>query len=454
MIVTNSAGQTEIPEDTKNPATNVKSIIGTYGYHFTDIAKATRDHYAFYATDNPDSYDKDNNPVAAHLITMVLPMGGLAETGMYRYPKIGEKVLVSAPDSGTGSYYMLGYIPSSSNEFFNHNTDIYKVTDNNNQVRKDKLFDEEGQVFRYQNTAEAFGNKAPPHSEIGFYKNPKAEWPATANGSDNPSIDTVNIESAGDMRETAANHNFQSAKRMELFVNVPEVDHTKEYAGKNRPFGDTVGDDSELHGGDFHVRAGKRVVIKAGSEIRLQVGRTTLVIDDNGFTVTTRNVTGNFTNTFDTSFQMKPRDGITMTGKNISISALYKLSAGDSLGGALSTTMGNLSLSGRELGISTKNDTEFLLLWTFQALKYVCIGAPNAGRALHDLLTDATDDIDFLDYLNKSISFLDTLQKKVSKFLKASDGYTKAATKIWEAQGASSFFANKNSNLPEFNGTI
>jgi hypothetical protein len=99
-------------------------------------------------------------------------------------------------------------------------------------------------VFRCQNNAAAFGNAAAPHSEIGFYQKTTADWPATAGGNDNPSIDTVNIKSAGDIEETAANHNMQQAKRMEILVDVPDINHKTDYKD-SRPFGDSVGDDSD-----------------------------------------------------------------------------------------------------------------------------------------------------------------------------------------------------------------
>jgi hypothetical protein len=154
------------------------------------------------------------------------------------------------------------------------------------------------------------------------------------------------------------------------------------------------------------------VVIKAGSEIRLQVGRTTLVIDDNGFTVTTRNVTGNFINTYDTALQMTPRDGITLTGKTINIGALYRLIAGDGWGGSLMSTMGNVAIAGREIGLDSKDNIEFIAFEVINGLRYLINGS-SAGCALNG----SVDDARFTNYLKSTLSAAETLIKKAVKIM-------------------------------------
>jgi hypothetical protein len=73
------------------------------------------------------------------------------------------------------------------------------------------------------------------------------------------------------------------------------------------------------------------VVIKAGQEIRLQVGRTTLRIDDQGFNVITKMIIGNYPNSYDTELNMHPREGINLGGKNINLNAGYRFNIGDML---------------------------------------------------------------------------------------------------------------------------
>ncbi|MDR1986071.1 MAG: hypothetical protein LBP88_03740 [Treponema sp.] len=400
MIVTDSAGKTQ------DSAGN--SIEGTYGYC---VENSVRNHYRFYAMEKPNpgpqtSGAKDTDP---NKIQMVLPVGGL-DSGLYRYPKIGERVLVSCPDSGS-SYYMLGYIPSDGNEVYNAATDNYGEKND----LKDKFFDQEGMIFRYKNTADAFKSTASAHSEIGFYKKEKADWPVDPKVKNKtyPSIDTINIESAGDIKESAANHHLQSARRMEILVDVERLDPLtgKDAKGKTMAFGDNNGDDSNLYGGDLHVRAKNRIVIKAGSQILLQVGRTTLTIDDNGFNITTRQVTGNFPNSHDTSLNMTPRDGVTMSGKTVSIFGLYRLLMGDGLGGTIMSTLGNLNISGREIGIDSKDSFEYLFFTIIQGLKFA-LNATSGGMALNP----EKNSIDVIQYIKKTEEFMETMIKKGRKW--------------------------------------
>jgi hypothetical protein len=377
MTVTDSRGKTKDDAD--------KTIAGTYGHYLP--AGGVKDHYRFYAKETPDTAGDPN------AVQMVLPAGG-PDSGLYRYPKIGEQVLVACPGSGGGTpgntiYYMLGYIPSKDNEFYNPNTDKYNDTG-------DRLFDQEGVVFRYKNTAQAFGGgapegEAPAHSEIGFYKKENAEWPVIKKDDKGktvettyPSIDTINIESAGDIREFAPNHYLQNAKRMEILVNAPEIDHkTNTDAQGHLPTGDYPGDDSALHAGDLHVRTGRRIVMKAEESIELQVGRTTLMISDDGFSVITRNVCGNMPNSFDAKLDMTPRGGVAINGKSIKLTAGTEIGLQDNWGGALKSEMGNLAISGRNISLDTLNSVQFMFRAIVQSIETLS-NTITAGAAIDD----------------------------------------------------------------------
>jgi hypothetical protein len=176
------------------------------------------------------------------------------------------------------------------------------------------------------------------------------------------------------------------------------------------PLGDYSGDDSYLHEGDIHIRAGNRVVIKAGREIRLQVGRTLLRIGDDGFNVITRNVCGNYINSYDTSLSMTPRDGIALNGKNINLQAGYRLNAGDGMGGAVSTAMGNLSISGRELSMDSFNTLEYKFMILYQGLEYM-VNAASGGMALSG---DA--DVRIAEYMKFTVDNLEELLRLGRRF--------------------------------------
>ena len=55
-------------------------------------------------------------------VKMVMPLGGV-KSGLYRSPKVGEKVLVAAVETtGTGvnssstTYYLMGYLPNAADQ--------------------------------------------------------------------------------------------------------------------------------------------------------------------------------------------------------------------------------------------------------------------------------------------------------------------------------------------------
>ncbi|MDR2663472.1 MAG: hypothetical protein LBC31_10800 [Treponema sp.] len=391
MTVTDSQGRTIEPP--KSEGGSDTDLTGTYAYVYKDTAQTQKDPYRFWAIEIPDQSDAE-----AHEVAMILPLGGV-HSGLYRYPKIGEQVLAAAEDSGWSTdYYMMGYVPSTSNPF---NASL------GNFEGSTRVLEEEGEMLRYINTA--YGENA--YSEIGFYKEEKAQWPMTAGKEDFPPIDVLVLDSAGNIRETAWNHHLQKAARIEILADAPEVIDRKTNAVDEHgtlPIGEYLGDDASLHRGDIHIRAGNRVVIKADQEIRLQVGRTTLRIDDTGFNVVTKNVTGNYANSYDTTLDMNPRNGINLTGKNINLKAGYRFNAGDGLGGSVATTMGNLNLGGREISIDSYNNTEYMFYILYQALEYLvntASGAMALGKA----------DIKIADYVKFSQDNLEALIKLARK---------------------------------------
>jgi hypothetical protein len=398
MTVTDSYGQIAIyTED----GTMVRDLRGSHGYCYDGTEKGAPDSYRFWAIGVPNIIYGDPESLAAtlrpHKITMTMPLGGVF-SGLYRYPKIGETVLICRTAATDAEYYMMGYVPSRGNPF----NAIFA-----DQEGSKRIFEEEGEILRYSNTAH--GDNL--YSEIGFYKAEKAQWPKTEGKTDFPPIDVLVLDSAGNIRETAANHHLQTASRIEILADTPEVLDRKTNAVDSvgtLPLGEYLGDDASLHRGDIHIRAGNRVVIKADQEIRLQVGRTTMRIDDTGFNVVTKNVTGNYTNSYDTMLNMTARNGIDLTGKNINLKAGYRFNAGDGMGGTVATTMGNLKLGGREVNIESYNNTEYMFYTIYQGLEYL-VNAASGGMALNKA------DIQIADYLKFSEDNLEALIKIARK---------------------------------------
>jgi hypothetical protein len=207
-------------------------------------------------------------------------------------------------------------------------------------------------VFRYQQT----GKKpekveaGEQYSEIGFYHEP-TQWEPKSGAvadyaekdGDFPKIDRINISSTGDLHESTANHHEVRAKRFELYVNCD-----KDPRNDEKPFGDQNGDDSFLYAGDAHIRAGNRIVIKADEEIRLQVGRSAIVISDKGISIVSKKTKSNIATPWDTALSVTPLEGISMFGTHLKMVAAYDFLLAESFGGSLSSMLGVTRITSKD----------------------------------------------------------------------------------------------------------
>lgn len=145
-------------------------------------------------------------------VKIIMPLGG-TQAGLFRYPRVGEKVLVGVV--GT-SRYLMGYIPTNPQDF---------------ETAGMAQGDGRGEVFRYQQTGKVRPPEGEAYSEIGF-SHEKTSWmPSTANAdlyrdivrdpntkvpTEAPKIDRIHIHSTGDIHENAVNHHQVKARRLEL----------------------------------------------------------------------------------------------------------------------------------------------------------------------------------------------------------------------------------------------
>ncbi|MDR2630378.1 MAG: hypothetical protein LBC60_05600 [Spirochaetaceae bacterium] len=165
-----------------------------------------------------------------------------------------------------------------------------------------------------------------------------------------PKIDQLNIHSSGDIHESAMNHHRTEAKRFELLVDCKDegAADPSQYESEH-PFGDRPGDDSNLYAGDAHIRAKNRIIIKAGDEIRLQVGRSSVIINDDGITITSRKANSNVMNSWDTVLSLSPRSGISMFGTHVSIGAAYTFALSEAAGGSIGSMAGVLRINAKDI---------------------------------------------------------------------------------------------------------
>jgi hypothetical protein len=374
-----------------------------------DCALTAQFPYQFYA-----QRAVDVRPV---IVNLVMPLGG-KETGLYRCPKIGESVLVDDDGkSNNPSYYLIGYLPNEADASTNFLTTDSAVS--GDTPEKTALADEQAMVLRYKQTgqeAAAITADTPNeerYSEIGFYHR-KTQWEriailkktkkaladakekladakeklkeikedanedvkkaakaevekaeeavkeAEAEARKRPKTDQINIQSTGDIRQSAANHYRMKAKRLEILSGLEGTDFSDELKKPNRPFGDKGTDESRLFKGDMHIRARNRIVIKAGTEIRLEVGRSTILIDDSGIKMTSRKTHAHTSNDNDTTLNLLPLNGIQGAGSHINFSSQYHFSISERMGSVISGIAGIMRLGGKDVKLSTIDSVSYI----------------------------------------------------------------------------------------------
>jgi hypothetical protein len=367
----------------------------------------TNNPYQFYATTNTADNEKKV------VVTIVMPLGGV-QSGLFRFPRVGESVMVGVPGEDdadmSGTNYLMGYLPDTSGNYFDSTGTSHP-----------EMLDREGEVFRYKKSGENSSENS--YSEIGFYKQP-ADWPVYKKNADGtvykksedsppeiegyPDIDRINIQSTGDIQSSAENHHLVMAKRFELLAGFPKIDHKTDRTKDGvRPLGDNPGDDSALHAGDAHIRAGNRVVIKAEEEICLQVGRSVISISDEGITIKSKITNSNFENLLDATLSLSPRDGVSMFGQDVNISSGKGFQLGDTYGGSISSTVGVVSINGREIGLGSYDTVEYLITVGIAGVKLIQSIA--SGSLALDEERDTEKDVVAWQYANIVLDLLGRL---------------------------------------------
>ncbi|MHB9292735.1 hypothetical protein Holit_01838 [Hollandina sp. SP2] len=348
------------------------------------------------------------------LVNLVMPFGG-RETGFYRYPKLGEQILVDDDEAASKSYYLIGYLPSETEGDNNFLTN--KKDDKDFEEEKKNLQAEEGMILRYQQTGKTAPSEDDPsdrYSELGFYRK-KTQWKTNnTNYKDGttevPRIDRLNIQSTGDISQSAKNFQEIKAKRLELLAGLESYDHAA-YPGadygysvadirdlydekvKALPFGDGPGDDGNLYAGDMHLRAKNRIILKAGDEIIIEVGRSSIVINDGGITLTTRKGRKKTINLWDTKLVMSPQQGITLFGQNLKMEAVNTLELKENYGGSIKSLGGVMRILGRDIKMATKPTIAYLsahanVVNTFSQ-SVAAIDGVSGGGAVSSFLTSS-----------------------------------------------------------------
>jgi hypothetical protein len=262
-----------------------------------------------------------------------MPLGG-TESGLFRFPRVGEKVLVGIASNAN---YLMGYIPTYSEG--NDQTD--PKTQSSQDFQTDGMFenDGKGEVFRYKNNGVNFSNSS--YSEIAF----QSKY-GSIEGAKIP-MDSINIKSTGNIVNSAGNGYSLNADSLNIGI-----------GGGNQ------------NNAVISADAAGNVTIEAANSIALKVGRTTLNISDTSFSVTSKIADTPIYNTWDAGISLSPRKGFSASGINCKLGAVEKAVMSDSMGGVFSTTMGVGSIKGRELKMANYNATEYAFLNIFADIEF------------------------------------------------------------------------------------
>lgn len=368
MIVTDADGKTEKEITASTGNRERQDLTGRMACILDSAGQP--DMYRFYAMQIQNPYDADMSTAPkASIITMVIPLGGNM-TGLYRFPHIGDKVLVG---SSSGNLYMMGYLPNSDTPFNKE-----KENASGSGKKEDTaVIDQEAQVFRYRKTGTNArnGQSEEPYSEIGFYsettewlekKDPSKPAPHMEKETGLPIVDKIKISSTGDIEQKAQNYNEFTAERIGLFAgyndDIPNRKKNQKEQLKNKPQEtaslsplpqDSAAEDPAFFRGDIQVRAKQRIVLKAEKGIEIVVGRSLIKIDDTGISLVSRKTSGSAVNAWDSAITLASRDGLSMFGQKVNISSALKFSITESFGGDISSMGGIMRVNARDLKMTS-----------------------------------------------------------------------------------------------------
>ena len=352
MVVTNAEGKVKTAK----------------GENLTGQRIHGEDVYTFYAikrVNDPALTPKPDQ--MASKIKIMMPLGGDLN-GMYRFPRVGEKVVVGV--EGT-SHYLMGYLPTKENPFSPKDGDKEKTD----------AFDKEAQVMRYKKTG---GNTSDStYSEIGFYSE-TTEWKEKEgssnkkleNGTDLPIIDKIKLSSTGDIESHAQNYNETEAKRIALFAGYgDDIEKRKAKQKQNlkdKKTGldleafpvmpqDYADQDPTFLTGDIQMRAKNRIVLKAEDTIEIIAGHSMIRLDSSGITLLSRKASISSVNAWDTSLTLSANAGVTMFGTKVAINSAYKFALTDAFGGTVQSVGGVMRLSGADVGMMSMCKAAYLV---------------------------------------------------------------------------------------------
>lgn len=326
---------------------------------FICMKNHTKEFYVFYAKRSAE--DKDIRE-----IILTMPVGG-NQNGLLRLPHVGEKILVSQQGN---QYFLIAYLPNTENMEFRE-----KSAD---ETEADEITSSESLTLRYKSPhafpKENKGRSRKGISEIKF-STQETYWPETKDtikkdsNVDFPSIDRIDVTSAGDVITTAQNYNEINASRVGIFAGVQEdlqkaKDKAKTLSAKATNGLEVLPQDSpdefpRFSLGDIQIRADKKVMLSAKSGIVLRCGRSTVTIDDTGICLKSGKVSSIYPTPDDSSISITPMAGVSVAGDQVNLKANVKYSISEGMGGGISSLAGVTRINTHDFRVSTNATVDY-----------------------------------------------------------------------------------------------
>ena len=340
--------------------TNAEGKIRTAnGEDLTGQCIQSEDMYSFYAIKRVNS--PVITPTAEQMpakVRLTMPTGGELN-GMYRFPRVGEKVLVGIEGA---SHYLMSYLPTAETPF---------AEKDSKDKEKTEAFDKEAQVIRYKKTGDNTSDNG--YSEIGFYSE-TTEWKEKEGKSNSktdkdtnlPIVDKIKLSSSGDIETHAQNYNEVAAKRIGFFAGYgDDIEKRKNKQKKNLKDKKTDLDleafpsmpqdyadqDPSFFSGDIQMRAKKRIVLKAEDTIEIIAGNSILRLDSTGISLISRKASVSAVNVWDSMITVSANGGLNMFGTKVNIASAYKFALTDAWGGTVQSIGGVMRISGADVGL-------------------------------------------------------------------------------------------------------
>jgi len=277
---------------------------------------------------------------SAILVQFTMPLGGFGQ-GLYRLPRLGDRIVVMAVTENR--YVLVNYIPSPDSMPFvdkDHVANSQKMTVLRHNVP--------GTVPGYYDTAA--DNPDPTkvdqfkYSEIGMYSEDDRE--------------VMRLQTPGYRYDHAEKDSIATASNF-LFSTPDNKD------------------------GEFHIAKVKKINFQADEEIRIQVGRTCITLNEKMVEFRIRQAKG-AGGPQDSVLYMNPF-GIFMSASKINVIGQNRIDMEAGLGEVLSMSGGVVCLAGRYINLSTVDSTYLTLSQTLNA----ALGVLNTASFAVGIVDDA-----------------------------------------------------------------